>query len=508
MGDYTKQVKRCWDYTEGVILSSMEIKRVYMKQLIAKLTLAFVIISVLVLPTEYSSAHESERTYVNIGIAFGSSAVSNATVSSDEGFKIIRVVSEQFHELLRVPDTRQLDVSIESGEIIVRNSFGEMIPVNFDVDTVIVPINFEDGGIITINNRQYRGGIRFFPVSGGRMNVINFVELEHYIAGVLHAEIGQGSPIEVIKAQAVATRSFTITNLGRHRNEGFDLCNSWHCQVYRGYADEFPSTLRATNETAGLVIKHGGVPVQAFYFANSGGHTQSSQDVWGGTLPHTVGVRDDFSPHLPWTYQITFTALGTRLAAAGHNVGTVQSVAITERAVSGAATEVEIRGSERTVQLRGERFRLALGASNVRSQMFSFDGATSQMPPAGATSPSFVISNGTTNRQINSGDTVHVMGANGVVVQRNASDIYITSYTLTPRRGETQQNGTSQQDNRETGNQNNLDVVTDGLLVIHGTGFGHGVGMAQQSAIEMARRGYNLTQILTFFYTDITVERL
>jgi len=465
-----------------------------MKQFVAKLIVILLIVAVL--PVNFSFAQSNQVTYIRVGIAFGNEAVSSATLESEDGLMIIRAVSNGFEEIMRFPDVRQVNVSIESGVIVARDVSGEMIYDHFDNDTVIAPLTFADGGLIRYNGRAYRGGICFFPTSNDRMNVINFVDLEHYIAAVVHAEISQSSPMEALKAQAVAARSFAVTNLGRHGSAGFDLCAGTHCQVYRGYQDEFYRTIRATNETAGLVITYNGVPVQAFYFKNSGGHTQSSEDVWGGRLPHVVGVQDPFSPDFPWTYQVTFQTLSTRLQAAGHQVGSVQSVAIRERNASGAVSVVEISGTSGTVELRNERFRTMLGSTNVRSMMFSFGGSESTVG-AGTTSRNILLSNGYISRQISSEDAVHIIGANGNIEQRNIGNLYVIS------------NGASVQLGREAqGNQERLEIVTSGSLIIHGMGFGHGVGMPQDSAIAKAGLGYTFEQILKFYYTGIEIRQL
>ena len=463
-----------------------------MKQIIAKLVAILLI--VLILPIHFSFAQSNDKTYIRVGLAFGSGAVSSCTVRSDDGLMIIRVVSGGFEEILSLPDDKQLNVTIESGNIVARESSGGIVYDEFDNDTVIAPLSFADGGVIRYNDRPYRGGVCFFPAGSGRMNVINYIELEHYIYGVLNAEMGHHNPMEALKAQAVTARSYAVANPDRHRNDGFNLCTGVHCQVYRGYSDEFAQTNRAADETAGLVLTYDGEPVSGHYFKNSGGHTQSSVDVWGGARTYLTGVKDEYSPDYPWTYQVTFQVLSSRLQEAGHNVGNVQSVAIKERNSSGAASVIEIRGTSGTAELRRDRVRTVLGSTNVRSMMFSFGGSVSA-PESGTVSYQPVLSSGSIDRSAGGNDTVHIIGADGKIEQSKVDNLYVFS------------DGISVQLGKELAhNQGRLDIVTSSPLIIHGTGYGHGVGMPQDSAIVMAGQGYTFEQILKYFYTEITIQ--
>ncbi len=116
--------------------------------------------------------------------------------------------------------------------------------------------------------------------ASGQMNIINYLSTDDYARGVVHSEIGQSSHIEAIKAQAVAIRSFAVTNKGKHSSQEFDIGTTVHCQVYTGADSEYESTNRAVDETKGEMVYYQGKPVSAFYFANSGGHTENSEDAW------------------------------------------------------------------------------------------------------------------------------------------------------------------------------------------------------------------------------------
>ena len=106
---------------------------------------------------------------------------------------------------------------------------------------------------------------------GGDLVVINRLDMETYLYGVIAAEIPASSPMEALKAQAVAARTIAVKNMGRHKKDGFDFCNGTHCQVYRGVTVETPRTVRAVDETKGEIIVHENRPIEAFYHANCGG---------------------------------------------------------------------------------------------------------------------------------------------------------------------------------------------------------------------------------------------
>jgi SpoIID/LytB domain protein len=97
-------------------------------------------------------------------------------------------------------------------------------------------------------------------------------------------------PLEALKTQAVAARSYTLYHLGKHGQAGYDLCATVHCAAYRGISREHERTSRAVNETTGEILTYNDQPVNAVYSANSGGHTESSADVWGGNVPYLQAV--------------------------------------------------------------------------------------------------------------------------------------------------------------------------------------------------------------------------
>lgn len=137
---------------------------------------------------------------------------------------------------------------------------------------LVVPLTAEG---IDIAGKPYRGGARVFLNSRGTLNLINELNLEHYVRGVVPNEMGPNifDQIEALKAQAIAARTYVVSRRGEYAGEGYDICATPSCQVYGGLSTEHPVSNRAVTETAGLVIAWNGKPIDALYTSTCGGET-------------------------------------------------------------------------------------------------------------------------------------------------------------------------------------------------------------------------------------------
>lgn len=169
-------------------------------------------------------------------------------------------------------------------------------------------------GVIKINpvnpdldDREYDGDL-IVTVEKNRMRLINKLDMEKYIAAVIEAEGGNAAGIEFYKAQAVLIRTFTIKNLLKHAEEGFDLCDEVHCQAYKSRCSQHPDILAATLSTAGKVlVDQNNVLIMSPFHSNCGGKTSISGMVWQKNLPYLKAVNDPFctgGKHATWTEQI------------------------------------------------------------------------------------------------------------------------------------------------------------------------------------------------------------
>ena len=139
---------------------------------------------------------------------------------------------------------------------------------------------------------RYRGRVEVFPNRQGRLTVVNTLDLETYLRGVVPKEMGAWAypAIEALKAQAVAARTYAYVNLGKRGKEGFDLVDTVADQVYGGRDGEQALTDRAILETAGMIATYGGKPIQALFMANAGGATIDNTFVFGDATPYLKGV--------------------------------------------------------------------------------------------------------------------------------------------------------------------------------------------------------------------------
>ena len=154
--------------------------------------------------------------------------------------------------------------------------------------------------LLTLDGRAYRGKLELVP-QGEFLRVVNVVALESYLQGVVAGEVPYSWPAEVLKAQAVAARSYALANLVK--GKPFDLYSDVRSQVYGGVAGERPSTSKAVAATAGQVVLYGGKVATTYYFSTSGGKTASAVDVFGFNVPYLVSRPDPWdkaSPYHRW----------------------------------------------------------------------------------------------------------------------------------------------------------------------------------------------------------------
>ena len=143
---------------------------------------------------------------------------------------------------------------------------------------------------------RYYGGFQYQRIDGGDLNVINFVTMDDYIKGVIPYEMNAEWPMEALKAQAVAARTYTAAHLNHHSSSGFDLCCDVDCQAYRGVNASDENSDRAVDETSGVYMTYEGEYVNAFYFSSDGGATEDCENVFNEPLPYLRGKQDIWIP--------------------------------------------------------------------------------------------------------------------------------------------------------------------------------------------------------------------
>ena len=205
---------------------------------------------------------------------------------------------------------------------------------------------------------------------------IQNIPLETYVARVLAGEAARDSPPAALEALAIAIRTFAVINRNRHNADGFDVCDTTHCQVVRTAT---PATERAANATAGLVLVRNGVPAPVYYSASCGGRTEVPSAVWPGAddPPYLPSQPDDACEGMPhWAADISAADLARSLKAAGFRGDRLRDMTIAGRDVSGRVSTLRLSGFTPD-RISGQDLRAIVGRTLgwllVKSAAFEMD---------------------------------------------------------------------------------------------------------------------------------------
>jgi stage II sporulation protein D len=215
---------------------------------------------------------------------------------------------------------------------------------------------------LELGGAAYRGSLEVR--ANGALSAVNQVSIDDYVRGVVPREVPSSWLIEVLKAQAVAARSYALATPGHC---GGLLCPDVRDQVYGGVGAERSSTNDAVSATAGEVVLYNGVVAQTFFHSSSGGKTAASADEWGGNVAYLQSVDDPYdviSPHHNWELEpMSARALGRKL-----QTGTPRDISVVRNGSDRvkSVTVTNRRGGQTTLSGATVRFRL-----DLRSTWFS-----------------------------------------------------------------------------------------------------------------------------------------
>ena len=218
-----------------------------------------------------------------------------------------------------------------------------------------------------IGKGAYRGALEVRPSSvPGRLNAINAVEIEDYLKGVVPKESPASWPIEALKAQAVAARSYAIAT--PVKGNGFDHYDDTRSQLYAGVSAEATRTNQAVDATRSQVVLYNGKVAQTFFFSTSGGHTENNEHSslgFGGTpIPYLRGVPDPYeaearAPYHRWKRKLSLGRMNSLLGSLVR--GKLKKVVVTQRGVSPRIVRANLIGSRGTTTVTGPQLRDELG---------------------------------------------------------------------------------------------------------------------------------------------------
>ncbi len=270
----------------------------------------------------------------------------------------------------------------------------------------------------SLDSRNYDGWLSI-TANSNYLLLINHVNIESYIAGVVMAEGGPKSPIEYYKSQALLCRTYAIGHKYRHKSEGFELCDGVHCQVYKGMNENIADIEIACEQTKGLIIvDSSGKIITAAYHSNCAGETVNSENVWSNSASYLKSVKESYckkSPHAKWETTIKLSDWKAYLIENGFKG--IDSL---------SASDFELIQRERYIY-------------------YSINGDSIQLKKV-----------------------------------RLDWNFKSTFFSIIP---------------------------LDDELFIRGYGYGHGVGLCQEGAMEMARQGFNYKQIIKHYYQNVKIVK-
>ncbi len=233
-------------------------------------------------------------------------------------------------------------------------------------------ISTDRGTPLTINDKTYRGQIQLVRDNGG-FTAVNILSLEEYLYSVVPKEVSKEWPMEALKAQSVAARTYAMSRMNSRNNHDFDMVCTQMDQVYGGYESERERTTRAVDDTRGEILVFDGEPIICYFHANSGGVTEDSYQAFGIRRAYLRATPDPYSKNTPgyrWSLRISAKELQRRLIAKGYGVGSISSVIISDKSPSGRVKRVKIFHARGVTDIEGNAFRWKVDSTMMRSTLF------------------------------------------------------------------------------------------------------------------------------------------
>lgn len=452
-----------------------------MKRHISIIILFFIILN-LTPATSYGDS--PEELYVDVKVGANVSLSNQLTLSSKSGFSLYNK-GDKNRPLLLIPNDKIL-VSGIFNEIDIFDINNNYITSFSGDGTTIIGSNDRDS-IVQVGSNKYRDYISFL-IKGDQISIINHIEMENYLYGVVPREIPASSPMEALKAQAIVARSYALSGLNKHKGEGYNLCDKVDCQVYGAYDGEHTSTNQAVDETRGINVYYNGSIVSTPFHSTSGGYTEDSSKVWSAALPYLVAVEDKFSSNSPnssWTISMTQKEVYDKLLAGGINVGEILDMEIVSISEANRVQQLKIKGTTGDTIITGAKLRSLIGTTALKSTWFNIE---------------------STGSSSNSETKVHVMDGSSMYPSKISLN---TAYILDSKsKAQVSRSSVS----RAIGSSRTSSIGGGTLasspktFVFNGKGYGHGVGLSQYGAIEMARLGYNYYDIITHYFKGVEVS--
>ncbi len=355
-----------------------------------------------------------------------------------------------------------------------------------------VRVRSNDPRGIWLGKRRYGGELRV-DLRGSRLRVINHLGVERYLASVVGSEMPKSWPIEALKAQAVAARTYALQQLGNQK--AFDVKSTELSQVYLGIESETKSTKKAVNSTRSLVLTHKGKLINAVFHSSSGGQTEASGKVWKKNLPYLESV-PDYDQHSPW-YEWEREFSYQELKEFFPDIGEFKKIQILKTSPTGRIMEAKLSGAQKDLLISGKELRRRLG---LKSTLMKFK----------------------------------------IIHNYNDPDQDYTNYSPFSLKAKKQKSFLNEENRYLLSNPSSSQIKNilkpvpplpplplskdkmiislpsppplpsmpgQFILLVRGFGAGHGVGLSQWGAHGMAKKGANYRQILRHYYRGVNITQ-
>ena len=344
---------------------------------------------------------------------------------------------------------------------------------------------------IWVGQKRYAGKLNLF-IRKNDILVVNVLGIEKYLGSVVGSEMPAKWPLEALKAQAIASRTYALKQKG---NPLYDIDSTNKNQVYIGLEAGTRRTKRAVNSTRSLVLIYKNKLINSLFHSSSAGMTENSQDVWKNKYPYLSSVKDfdKNNPKLRWNKKFSKSQLQNLFPS----IGGINKIEILNVTNTGRVKNVRIHGEFGTDQISGVDIRKRM---NLKSTLVRFKFIEDNENKSSNENPKLFPTNSSENETLTHivrvGDTLiliadqydvsveEIVTLNNI---KNSSLINIGQRLLLPK--------------------NALNTSSsDKILVVSGYGSGHGVGMSQWGAKYMANKGEKANAILKHFYKGVEIK--
>jgi len=411
-----------------------------------------VVFTVCILMLTNLSLLDSSKAFVN------NSGVMRVRLTSMGSISTVSLVVQGNYTVVENPgihiERQEYRVSIENSQLVLSDGNTNHLLGN---GFTLRQHNGVEPNHLRINNTSYgwvnyRGDMRFLIVNGAIV-LINHIFIETYLYGVVPSEMPNSWPIEALKAQAVAARTYALRSQNANRASISDLCDTQMSQVYRGFNPAMMNSIQAVDQTAGQVLMHGGAPAATFYSSSNGGITEASSNVWSGrgNIPYSTVMQDPFdarntlNQHAFWNVEIPKTNTPATV-----NTGLAIEIAplLASQGYSSNLRDILVR--------------------EIRQITVSPPNSSGRISSARVTVLLDVVRQ--SDRGSESVERVFTFERSGI---RRALGLRSLLFTM-----------------HDAGDR----------FIFSGRGFGHGVGMSQFGAQQKALENFSFEQILAFYY--------